>query len=127
VVRLIEILSEGKCINENNIPTIKLSKFVLAPVLTHIFNKRINEGFYPDLSKSGRSYTYLQIWRTKNLLKISTYSISIFLQFNKIFEGILYDRVHFYLQEYKLLSKSQFVSGLNLQLHMQLRALTSIV
>jgi len=34
--------------------------------------------------------------------------ISILLEFNKIFERILYDRVYFYFQEYKLLSKYQF-------------------
>jgi len=47
VVRLIGNLSEGKAINENDIPTkiIKLSKFVLAPILTRFFNKCIDEGF----------------------------------------------------------------------------------
>jgi len=27
---------------------IKLAKFILAPILTSIFNKCINEGFHPD-------------------------------------------------------------------------------
>ena len=38
VVRLIRNLSDGKAINENDIPTkiIKLVKFVLAPILTRI-------------------------------------------------------------------------------------------
>ena len=38
VVRLIENLSDGKAINENDIPTkiIKLVKFVLAPILSRI-------------------------------------------------------------------------------------------
>jgi len=53
VVRLIGNLSDGKAINENDIPTkiIKLAKFVLAPMLTCIFNKCINEGVYPDCLK----------------------------------------------------------------------------
>ena len=40
VLRLIENFSEGKAINENDIPTkvIRLSNFVVAPVLTCIFN-----------------------------------------------------------------------------------------
>jgi len=47
VVRLIEIFSEGKSINENDVPTkvIKLSKFVLVPILTRIFNKCIMNVF----------------------------------------------------------------------------------
>jgi len=45
VVRLIGNLSEGKAINENDIPTkiIKLAKFVLAPILARIFNKCIKK------------------------------------------------------------------------------------
>jgi len=70
VVRLIGNLSDGKAINENDIPTkiTKLAKFVLAPILTRIFNKCINEGFYPDCLKVAD----LQIWRTKDFLKLST-------------------------------------------------------
>jgi len=48
-------------------------------------------------------------YQSSSLEFVSNYQpISILLQFNKIFERILYDRVHFYLQEYKLLSKYQF-------------------
>jgi len=105
---LIGNLSESKAINENDIPTkiIKLAKFVLAPILTHIFNKCINEGFYPDCLKVAE---VIPICKSGEQNICSNYrSISILLQFNKIFEWILYDRVFFYLQEYKLLSKYQF-------------------
>jgi len=66
--RSIGNLSEGKAINE---PTklIKLTKFVLAPVLTRIFNKCIIEGFYPDWLEVAE-VIYLQIWRTEYLLKL---------------------------------------------------------
>ena len=74
VVLLIGNLSDGKAINENDIPTkiIKFAKFVLAPILTRIFNKCTNEGFYPDCLKVAEVIPYLQIWRTKYLLKLST-------------------------------------------------------
>ena len=70
VLRLIGNLSDGKAINENDIPTkiIKLARFVLAQILTRIFNKCINEGLYPDCLKVAD----LQIWRTKDFLKLST-------------------------------------------------------
>jgi len=96
VVRLIEIFSEGKSINKNDVPTkvIKLSKFVLAPVLTRIFNKCINEGFYPDCLKVAE---VILICKSGEQNICSKYRpISVLLQFNKIFEGMLYDRVHFY-------------------------------
>ena len=127
MVRLIGNLSDGKAINENDIPTkiIKLAKFILAPILTRIFNKCINEGFYPDCLKVAE---VIPIYKSGEQNTCSKYRpISVLLQFHKIFEGMLYDRVHFYPQEYKSLSKSQFVSGLNLQLHMQLRVITSII
>jgi len=127
VVRLIEIFSEGKSKNKNDVPTkvIKLSKFVLAPVLTRIFNKCINEGFYPDCLKVAE---VIPICKSGEQNICSKYRpISVLLQFNKIFEGMLYDRMHFYPKEYKSLSKYKFVSGLNLQLRMQLRVITSII
>jgi len=54
VLCFIENLS-GKAISEYCIPTkvVKLYKFVLVPVLTCIFNKCINEGFYPDCFRPG--------------------------------------------------------------------------
>jgi len=127
VVRLIEILSESKSINKNDEPTkvIKLSKFVLAPVLTCVFDKCINESFYPDCLKVAE---VIPICKSGEQNICSKYRpISILLQFNKIFEGMLYVRVHFYPQEYKSLSKYKFFSGLNLQLHMQLRVITSFI
>ena len=102
VVRLIGNLSDGKSINENDIPTkiIKLVKFVLAPILTRIFNKCINEGFYPDCLKVAE---VMPICKSGEQNICSNYRpISSLLQFNKIFEIILYDRLYFYLLEYKL-------------------------
>ena len=93
---LIGNLSDGKAINENDIPTkiIKLAKFVLAPILTRIFNKCINEGFYPDCLKATE---VILIYKSGEQSICSNYRpISILPQFNKIFERILYDRVYFY-------------------------------
>jgi len=83
VVRLIEILSEGKSINKNDVPTkvIKLSKFVLALVLTRIFHKCLNESFYPDCLKVAE---VIPICKSGEQNICSKYRpISILLQFNK--------------------------------------------
>ena len=93
VVRLIGNLSDGKAINESDMPTkiIKLAKFVLAPILTRIFNKCINEGFYPDCLKVAE---VIPIYKSGEQKICSNYQpISILLQLNKIFERILYDSV----------------------------------
>ena len=80
MVHLIRNLSDGKAINENDIPTkiIKLVKFVLAPILTRIFNKCINEGFYPDSLKVAE---VIPIYKSGEQKICSNYQpISILLQ-----------------------------------------------
>ena len=107
VVHLTGNLSDGKAINENDMSTtlIKLAKIVLAPILTRIFNKCINDGFYPDCLKVAKLYLSANL---ENKIFAQYRPVSILLRFYKIFERILYDRVNFYVQEYKLLSKYQF-------------------
>ena len=93
VVRLIGNLSDGKAINENDIPTkiIKLAKFVLAPILTRIFNKCINEGFYPDCLKVAEVIPIYKFGEQS--ICSNDRPISVLLQSNKIFERILYESV----------------------------------
>jgi len=83
-----------------------VAKFVLAPILTRIFSKCINEGFYLECLKVTE---FIPTYKSGEQNICSNYRpISILLQCNKIFERILYDRVYFHLKEYKLLSKYQF-------------------
>ena len=104
VVRLIGNLSDGKAIIENDVP--KLAKFVLAPILTRIFIKCINEDFYPDCLEVAK---VIPIYKSGEQNICSNYRpMSILLQFNTIFQRILYNRVYFYIQEYKFLTKYQF-------------------
>jgi len=58
----------------------------------------INEGFHPQC---------LKVAGEQNICS-NDRPISVLLKSNQIFERIQYDRVHFYLQKYKLLSKYQF-------------------
>jgi len=84
VVRLIGNLSDGKAINENDVPTkiIKLAKFVLAPILTRIFIKCINEDFYPDCLEVAKVIPIYKSGRTKYLLKLSTNVYIATVQYN---------------------------------------------
>ena len=83
-----------------------MAKFVLAPILTRIFIKCINEDFYPDCLEVAK---VIPIYKSEEQNICSNYRpMSILLQFNTIFQRILYNRVYFYIQEYKLLTKYQF-------------------
>ena len=126
VVRLIGNLSDGKAINENDIPTkiTKLAKFVLAPILTRIFNKCINEGFYPDCLKVAE---IIPIYKSGEQKICSNYTpISVLLQFNKILKGFYMTESTFIYRNTSYYPNINLVSGLDLQLHMQLRVFTPI-
>ena len=122
VMFLIENLSEGKAQQHHDIPTkfIKLSKlvssyfytfifthlFLLAPIITHLFNRCINEGSYPDCFKIAQ---ITPVYKSADQRTCNNYRpISILLQFNKIVEKILHTRVYAYLQEFNLLSNYQY-------------------
>jgi len=53
---LVENLSEGKAINENDIPTEVVQISPIGSVLTRIFSKCINKDFYPGCLKSRPGY-----------------------------------------------------------------------
>ena len=108
VARLIEDLSDNKAIQDGDIQIkfIKLSNSILAPILTHIFNRCTNEGTYPNCFKISQ---ITPICKSGDQTRCTNYRpISILLQFNKIFENILHTRVYSYLQEFNLLSKHQY-------------------
>jgi len=108
VPRLIEDLWDNKAIQYGEIQTkfIKLSKSILTPFLTRIFNRCINEGTYPNCFKISQ---ITPIYKSGDQTSCTNYRpISILLQFNKMFENILHARVYSYLQEFNLLSKHQY-------------------
>ena len=83
-----------------------------------------NEGFYPDCLKVAK---VIPIYKYGEQKVCSNYRpISILLQFNKIFERILYDRVYFIYRNTSYYPNINLVSGLDLQPHMQLRVFTTI-
>jgi len=90
VSRLIENLSDNKPIQHGDIKTkfIKLSKLILAPFLTRIFNRCMNEGTYPNCFKM---YQIIPIHKSGDQMRCNNYRpISILRQFNKIVEKFLH-------------------------------------
>jgi len=125
VVRLIGNLSDGKAINENYMPTkIKLAKFVLAPLLTRIFNKYINEGFYPDCLKVPTLYlsTNLENKRFAQIIAQCPFCYSSI----KFLKGFYMTECTFICKNTSYYPNIKLVSGLDLPPHMQLRVCTPI-
>jgi len=85
----IDMLDNKKSNDTYNIPVhiIKLSKHIIAPVLTTIFNNCIAEGIYPDALKVAK---VIPIHKSGDTSNPSNYRpISILPHFSKIFEKIL--------------------------------------
>ena len=71
-----------------------------------MFNVCLSEGTYPDLLKIVK---VVPIFKQGELNKMTNYCpISLFSQFNKIFEKLLYIRIYSYLTRFILLSDQQF-------------------
>ena len=126
LLRLIGNLSESKAINENDIPTkiIKLAKFVLVPILTRIFNKCIKESFYPDCIKVAKLYPSTNLQNKIFAQIINQYlfcysSITSLKEFYVTECSFIYMNISYY-------RNINLVSGLDVQLHMQLRVFTPI-
>jgi len=85
---------------------IKLSKHIIAPVLTTIFNNCITEGIYPDALKVAKVIPMHKNGDTSNP---SNYRpISILPHFSKIFEKILLEDLQSFLDKNNILCPNQF-------------------
>jgi len=126
VVRLIGNLSDGKATNENDTPTkiIKLAKFVLAPILTRIFNKCLMKVFILIVYKWPKLYLSTNLENKIFAQIIGQYlfcysSIKFLKEFYMTECTFIYRNISYY-------PNINLVSGLDLQLHMQLRVFTPI-
>ena len=126
VVRLIGNLSDDKAINENDTPTkiIKLAKFVLAPIFTHIFNKCINECFYPDCLKVAKVKPIYKSGEQRFAQIIDQYLFCC--SSIKLLKGFYMTECTFIYRNTNYYPNINLVSGLDLQPHMKLRVFTPI-
>ena len=108
VETVINALKNNKAIRIMDVETkfIKLSKNILSPVLSDLFNVCIAQGVFPDCLKIAE---VIPIFRKGDHNLATNYRpISILSRFDKIFEKLIYIRISSYLEKYDLLSKNQF-------------------
>ena len=104
----IDMLDNKKSNDTYDIPVhiIKLSKHIIAPVLTTIFNNCIAEGIYSDALKVAK---VIRIHKSGDTSNPSNYRpISILSHFSKIFEKILLKDLQSFLDKNNILCPNQF-------------------
>ena len=84
---------------------LKLSKVIIAPILSKLFNMRFKSGVFPNCLKVAE---VVPIFKKGDQSKATNYRpISLLSQFDKILEKIIYHRLIHFLEKY-LLNKNQF-------------------
>ena len=85
---------------------LKLSNSVVTPFSTHIFNRCMTEGIYPNYLKEAQ---IVPLHKSGDSTICSNYRpISLLPQFNKIFEKLLHDILYCFLKDFSLLSEHQY-------------------
>ena len=112
VVNIINSLP-NKCGNINEFPTkiLKSMSDYISFTLCQIFNLIVTRGSYPDILKVAR---IRPIYKAKDPYDVNNYRpISILSCINKIFERLLLARMNSFIDQFNILSTSQygFVSG----------------
>lgn len=109
VVQTIATLNEKKSTKIDDIPSkfLKYSNILIAPILTKLFNKCINQGIYPECLKIAQ---IIPIYKRKNSkFECTNYRpISMLSQLSKIFEKLIAKRITHYLMKFNLLTDCQF-------------------
>ena len=108
VLREIDLLDNNKCNDTYDIPIriIKLSKSVVAPILSELFNRCIIHGTFPTILKNAK---VIPIYKDGEKHSPSNYRpVSILPHFSKIFEKILQTDLTKFLNKHQIISKCQF-------------------
>ena len=107
-VEIEKIISEFANDTSSDIPIllIKKSSAIISPLLAYHFNKFMQAGVFPDQLKTG-SITPVYKSGEKELLK-NYRPISTLPLFGKIFEKVIYSRLHKFLQAENVLYDGQF-------------------
>ena len=96
----------GKGIYGISTSVIKSCKQILAPVLVHIINLCIKDGYFPDELKIG---CITPIFKHGNKEKINNYRpVCSLSPFSKIIERIVYNRMIGFIEKNKIFSETQF-------------------
>ena len=108
VAALISSLSNKKAKRVGDIDTfyVKISKYIISPLLCKLFNLAITQGIYPNALKLAE---VIPIYKKEDVNNINNYRpTSILSLFNKIFEKLISCRLTQFLEKFNLLSDHQF-------------------
>ena len=107
VYKLLLCLKPDKATGPDNIGNfiLKMSATSLAEPLTHLFNKLLKSGTYPDIWKRAH---VLPLFKKDNPSHCNNYRpISLLPNISKVFEKIVFNHIYNFLSTYNLLSSKQ--------------------
>ena len=99
---------KNKSCNINAIPVkvLKHVHFILSSILSHIINKSLNNGYFPNCFKTAR---VIPLHKGDSRDDVNNYRpISILSTFSKIFERVVYNQLYSFLDKYNLFNPNQF-------------------
>ena len=99
ILTLINGLDSKKSCGHDDIPvrTLKLSKYLLAPVLSNVINESICDGVFPNNIKIAKVVPIFKSGDSE--IPINCRPTSVLTYFSKIFEKVLYGRRLFYQKQ----------------------------
>ena len=108
IINVIDSLSTKKATRSKDLETkfLKLSKFIIAPILSKLINMCFETGVLPNCLKIAE---VVPIFKKGDRSKVTNCRpISLLSQFDKILEKTIYHRLIHFLEKYQLLNKVQF-------------------
>jgi hypothetical protein len=108
IEKIIKLLKPKNSFGYDGISTklIKISSSFISSPLTHICNKSLSSGIFPDRMK----YAVVKpLFKKGDKSKTSNYRpISILSSFSKILEKVMFNQIHDHLNKHKILAEEQF-------------------
>ena len=107
IIRIISKL-KNKAAGPDQIPAyiLKLTKYIISPVLASLFNDCFKCGTFPDIFKEAK---IIPLFKGGDASEVTNYRpISLLPYFGKIFEKVIYKRFMSFLNKYNIISSNQF-------------------
>ena len=103
---ILSLKSKPTNLNDISIDVLKYLHKPISIIITHIFNKCIEQGIYPNKLKYAK---VVPIYKSGPKYEVSNYRpISTLLSINKIFEKLAFGRIIIFINSCSLILKNQF-------------------
>ena len=84
---------------------IKTASTIIAPYLTYLINKSMNQGVFPDKLKKAK---VIPLFKERSKTDVNNYRpISLLTIWSKIFERVIYNRMYHFMERFSLLYNKQ--------------------